>query len=139
MPDGFPSLSELKTDNFDYNISKGKVTVIADLEDPVRLLGDGMTIYDVKMTFKYNKNEPGGKWQFNAEGKIRDPLKFTILIVTPKSPSSLLRRGIGASGRRDVGASGYRASGHQGIGASRHRGIGALEPTIKLCDPCFTL
>ena len=131
MPDGFPSLSELKTDNFDYNINKGKVTVIADLENPVSLLGDGMTIYDVKMTFKYNKNEPGGKWQFNAEGKIRDLLKFTILIV---DPSPRVPCWVGASRHRGVGT-----SGHRGIGASRHRGIGALEPTIKLCDPCCTL
>lgn len=70
MPDGFPSLSELKTDNFDYNIKKGKVTVVADLEDPVKLLGQGMTIDDVKMTFKYDKNNPGGKWSFNAEGWV---------------------------------------------------------------------
>lgn len=69
MPDGFPSLSELKTDNFDYNINKGKVTVIADLENPVKLLGQGLTINDVKMTFKYDKNNPGGKWKFDAEGK----------------------------------------------------------------------
>lgn len=71
MPDGFPSLSELKTDNFDYNINKGKVTVIADLEDPVQLLGQGMTIDDVKMTFKFDKNRPDGKWKFNAEGELR--------------------------------------------------------------------
>jgi len=70
MPDGFPSLSELKTDNFDYNINKGKVTVIADLENPVKLLGQGLTINDVKMTFKYDKNNPGGKWKFDAEGKL---------------------------------------------------------------------
>ena len=73
IPDGFPSLSELKTDNFDYNINKGKVTVIADLENPVQLLGQGMTINDVKMTFKYDKNKPGRKWKFDAEGKMKDP------------------------------------------------------------------
>lgn len=72
MPDGFPSLSELKTDNFDYNIKKGKVTVVADLEDPVKLLGQGMTIDEVKMTFKYDKNNPGGKWRFNAEGWVNN-------------------------------------------------------------------
>ena len=72
MPDGFPSLSELKTDNFDYNIKKGKVTVVADLEDPVKLLGQGMTIDDVKMTFKYDKNNLGGKWSFNAEGWVNN-------------------------------------------------------------------
>lgn len=76
MPDGFPSLSELKTDNFDYNIKKGKVTVVADLEDPVKLLGQGMTIDDVKMTFKYDKNNPGGKWSFNAEGWVNSFLFF---------------------------------------------------------------
>ena len=70
MPDGFPSLSELKTDKFEYSTNKGKVTVTADLEDPVSLLGKGMTINDVKMTFKYDKNSPGGKWQFNAEGEV---------------------------------------------------------------------
>lgn len=69
MPDGFPSLSELKTDKFEYSTNKGKVTVTADLEDPVSLLGQGMTLNDVKMTFKYDKNRPEGKWQFNAEGK----------------------------------------------------------------------
>lgn len=69
MPDGFPSLSELKTDNFDYNINKGKVKVIADLEDPVHLLGQGMTIDDVKMTFQFDKNRPDGKWKFYAEGE----------------------------------------------------------------------
>ena len=70
MPEGFPSLSELKTDNFDYNIKKGKVTVVADLEDPVQLLGQGMTLDDVKMTFKYDKNNPGRKWKFDAEGEF---------------------------------------------------------------------
>lgn len=69
MPDGFPSLSELKTDKFEYSTNKGKVTVTADLEDPVSLLGQAMTLNDVKMTFKYDKNRPEGKWQFNAEGK----------------------------------------------------------------------
>lgn len=68
MPDGFPSLSELKTDKFDYSTNKGKVTVTADLEDPVSLLGQGMTLHDVQMTFKYDKNIPDGRWQFNAEG-----------------------------------------------------------------------
>ena len=72
IPDGFPSLSELKTDNFDYNINKGKVTVVADLENPVQLLGQGMTINDVKMTFKYDKKKPGRKWKFDAEGKMKD-------------------------------------------------------------------
>ena len=70
MPDGFPSLSELKTDKFDYSTNRGKVTVTADLEDPVRLLGQGMTLHDVQMTFKYNKNIPGGRWRFNAEGEF---------------------------------------------------------------------
>lgn len=70
MPDGFPSLSELKTDKFDYSTNRGKVTVTADLEDPVRLLGEGMTLHDVKMTFRYNKNIPGGRWRFNAEGEF---------------------------------------------------------------------
>lgn len=70
MPDGFPSLSQLRTDKFDYNINKNRVTVTADLEDPVNLLGEGMTVHDVQMTFKYDKNRPGGKWRFNAEGGL---------------------------------------------------------------------
>ena len=69
LPDGFPSLSQLKTDRFYYSINKGKVTVTADLEDPVSLFGSSMKVHDVTMTFRYNKAKPSGKWRFNAEGK----------------------------------------------------------------------
>ena len=79
MPDGFPSLSELKTDKFDYSTNRGKVTVTADLEDPVRLLGEGMTLHDVQMTFRYNKNIPGGRWRFKAEGEFMHHSNVTKL------------------------------------------------------------
>ena len=83
MPDGFPSLSELKTDKFDYSTNRGKVTVTADLEDPVRLLGEGMTLHDVQMTFRYNKNIPGGRWRFNAEGEfINHVTKLSSILVS---------------------------------------------------------
>lgn len=85
LPDGFPSLSELKTDKFDYSTNKGKVTVTADLEDPVRLLGEGMTLHDVQMTFKYNKNMPGGRWRFNAEGEFihhSDVTKLSLIFFS---------------------------------------------------------
>ena len=83
MPDGFPSLSELKTDKFDYSTNRGKVTVTADLEDPVRLLGEGMTLHDVQMTFKYNKNIPGGRWRFNAEGEFIIKLSYMYALIGP--------------------------------------------------------
>ena len=83
MPDGFPSLSELKTDKFDYSTNRGKVTVTADLEDPVRLLGEGMTLHDVQMTFRYNKNIPGGRWRFNAEGEFIHHSNVTKLSFIP--------------------------------------------------------
>lgn len=97
MPDGFPSLSELKTDKFDYSTNRGKVTVTADLEDPVRLLGEGMILHDVQMTFKYNKNIPGGRWRFNAEGEFMDhsntsfPPLFVCATCSNESDHSLER------------------------------------------------
>jgi hypothetical protein len=71
LPDGFPPLSELKAEKFDYVVKNGKVTAKIELEDPVSLLGEGMRVRGVTMTFVYNKNGTSkGHWEFNAEGNI---------------------------------------------------------------------
>ena len=70
LPDGFPTLDQLKAEKFDYVIKNGKVTATIELEDPVNLLGQGMKVRDVVMTFVYNKNGTRkGHWEFNAKGE----------------------------------------------------------------------
>ena len=70
LPDGFPSLDKLKAETFDYVIKDGKVTAKITLQDPVNLLGEGMTIRDVSMTFVYSKDRTRkGHWSFNAKGE----------------------------------------------------------------------
>eukprot|EP00794_Sanderia_malayensis_P016891 gene16891-18597_t len=69
VPPGFPPLSKMNTDSFNYKTGGRYIKVVAKLNDTVKMVEDYVELTDVIMNFNYDKQQPvNGTWRFTGKG-----------------------------------------------------------------------